>query len=79
MRVVYHVLNSNQQPMAVRQFSKMLSRNGLTATPQRMPGTGSVVRATKIDWKISVDKIDEYIDSYFKPEDQALLPRKAKA
>ena len=79
MRVVYHVLNSNQQPMAVRQFSKMLSRNGLSAIPLRIPDTGTISRAIKIEWKSSAEKLDEYIDSYFKPEDQALLPKQAKA
>ena len=79
MRIVYHVLNSNQQAMAVRQFSKMLARNGLAAVPQRAPGAKSVARVIKVTWKTLPDKLDEYIDSYFKPEDQALLPKQAKA
>lgn len=77
LRHVFHVLNENQQPLAVRQFSKMLSRNGLTAVPHRV-GSGTL-RAIKIDWVEPPSQIDEYISTYFSQEDQVLLPKKSVA
>ena len=78
MRVVYHVLNSNQQPLAVRQFAKMLARNGLESKPTRL-ANGPVARGVKVTWLATKEKLDELVETYFKPEDQTLLPKKAKA
>jgi hypothetical protein len=75
---VYHVLNSNQQPLAVRQFTKMLARNGLESKPTRI-ANGPVTRGIKVTWVATTEKLNELTETYFKPEDQALLPKKAKA
>lgn len=73
LRTVFHTLNENQQPLAVRQFAKMLSRNTLVLNPVR--SGAATVRALKIDWVEPPEKIDEYINSYFEQEDQVLLPK----
>lgn len=78
MRVIYHVLNSNQQALSPRQFGKMLARNGLESKPTR-GHSHALIRGVKVTWKIHTAQVQELIDTYFGPEDQALLPKKAKA
>lgn len=77
MRIVFHVLNENQQPLAVRQFNKMLARNGIDAKPVR-DGT-VVVRGIKVEWKHTQTELDMLTDTYFKPEDHTLLKQRGKA
>lgn len=73
MRVVFHILNENVQPIAIRQFSKMLARNGFV--PKAHRSRHAIVRGIKTTWKQEPSVIQGYINSYFKPEDHALLKK----
>ena len=74
LRVVYHVLTETNPQIALRQFSKMLDRNGLKSKPQRNLRTGKTSRGIRVDWTTHADDIQDMIDRYFdEPQDKALL------
>ena len=76
LRTVFHVQTEANPRLSPREFSKQMSRNGITSArkrPANAPRDVNVVTGTVVNWEIDELERQRLINTYFDGTDQRLL------
>ena len=76
LRMVYHVQTEQQPRLSQREFTKRLSKNGISIERKRVFNAGrdaSPMRGIVIDWKLNNEDYEHAIENYFTDKDLALV------
>ena len=76
LRTVYHVQTEQNPRYSIKDFTKRMSRNGLSPERKRPFNAGrdaNPIRGVVVDWQLTPNEQTHLIDTYFTHDDQRLI------